>query len=518
MVFALAHHTNISMTKRGKVYLIGAGPGDPGLLTLKGRDCLAEADVVVYDRLADPRILSWVRPEAERIYVGKAAAQHTMKQEDINQLLVKLAAEGKIVARLKGGDSFVFGRGGEEALLLKENDLPFEFIPGITSAISVPEYAGIPVTHRKVAASFAVITGHEDPSREHSGINWQGLAKGPDTLIFLMGVENLEQIAAKLIENGRPASTPAALIRWGTHPEQRTLVTTLGTAYADVVRANMKPPAIFIVGEVVKLRDQLSWFETKPLFGKTFVVTRARAQASALTSRLEKEGAKVLEIPSIKIAEPDSFVPLDEAQNKLQQYSWIIFTSANGVDLFFDRLFQNGKDTRALAGCKLAAIGSATADMLNAYGLVADLVPASYKAEDLTEALLPRLEQGDTILLARAKEARNVLPEALQKAGFQADVVPVYQTVADCENKETLLAALKNKEVDCITFTSSSTVTYLLNALENDVTLLQDVTTACIGPITAQTMKKHGLTPAITAEAYTIDGLMEALQAFYKKE
>ena len=280
------------MKKQGKVYLIGAGPGDPGLLTLKGRDCLAEADAVVYDRLADPRILGWVRPEAERIYVGKASAQHTMKQEDINKLLVKLAAEGKIVARLKGGDSFVFGRGGEEALLLKENGLPFEFIPGITSAISVPEYAGIPVTHRKVAASFAVITGHEDPSREQSGINWQGLAKGVDTLIFLMGVENLKHISAKLIEHGRPAETPAALIRWGTHPEQRTLITTLGNAYEDVVRTGMKPPAIFIVGEVVKLRDQLSWFETKPLFGKTFVVTRARAQVSALTSRLEKEGRR----------------------------------------------------------------------------------------------------------------------------------------------------------------------------------------------------------------------------------
>ena len=234
------------MNKKGIVYLIGAGPGDPGLLTLKGRDCLSACDVVVYDRLADPRILSWVNPEAERIYVGKASSNHVMKQEDISKLLVKLAAEGKTVARLKGGDSFVFGRGGEEALLLKENNLPFEFIPGITSAISVPEYAGIPVTHRKVAASFAVITGHEDPSREKSGINWKGLATGVDTLVFLMGVENLKNIAAKLIENGRPADTPAALIRWGTHPEQRTLVTTLGNAYDDVVRTGMKPPAILL--------------------------------------------------------------------------------------------------------------------------------------------------------------------------------------------------------------------------------------------------------------------------------
>jgi uroporphyrinogen III methyltransferase/synthase len=439
-----------------------------------------------------------------------------MKQEDISKLLVKLAAEGKTVARLKGGDSFVFGRGGEEALLLKENNLPFEFIPGITSAISVPEYAGIPVTHRKVAASFAVITGHEDPSREKSGINWQGLATGVDTLVFLMGVENLKNIAAKLIENGRPADTPAALIRWGTHPEQRTLVTTLGNSYDDVVRTGMKPPAIFIVGEVVKLRDSLSWFETKPLFGKTFVVTRARAQASVLTEKLEMEGAKVMEVPAIKITDPDDFAPLNAAQKNLAAYDWVIFTSANGVDLFFDRLLQNGKDARAFASCKIAAIGSATADMLTAYGLTADLIPASYKAEDLVDTLLPQLHKGSKVLLARAKEARNVLPESLKAAGADVEVVAVYQTVSDCENKEELLDALKNKAVDCITFTSSSTVTNLLKALEGDKELLNGVTLAAIGPITAKTMEKHGLKPTVCADTYTIDGLVEALNKFYK--
>ncbi len=465
------------MEQKGKVYLIGAGPGDPGLLTLKGRDCLAACDVVVYDRLADPRILSWVNPEAERIYVGKASSNHVMKQEDIN--------------------------------------LPFEFVPGITSAISVPEYAGIPVTHRKVAASFAVITGHEDPSREKSGINWKGLATGVDTLVFLMGVENLKNIAAKLIENGRPAETPAALIRWGTHPEQRTLVTTLGNAYEDVVRTGMKPPAIFIVGEVVKLRDSLSWFETKPLFGKTFVVTRARAQASVLTEKLEMEGAKVMEVPAIKITDPDDFAPLDAAQKNLASYDWVIFTSANGVDLFFDRLLQNGKDARAFAHNKIAAIGTATADMLTAYGLTADLIPASYKAEDLVDTLLPQLHKGSKVLLARAKEARNVLPDSLQAAGADVDVVAVYQTVSDCENKEELLDALKNKAVDCITFTSSSTVTNLLKALDSEKELLKGVTLAAIGPITAKTMEKNGLKPTVCADTYTIDGLVEALNTFY---
>ncbi|XOQ52877.1 MAG: hypothetical protein ACFWT7_05820 [Succiniclasticum sp.] len=503
------------MATKGKVYLIGAGPGDPGLLTLKGRDCLARADVVVYDRLADPRILGWVRDDAERIYVGKASSHHTMKQEDICQLLAKLAGEGKIVARLKGGDSFVFGRGGEEAMLLKEKGLPFEFVPGITSAIAVPEYAGIPVTHRKVAASFAVVTGHEDPTRTHSGINWAGLATGVDTLVFLMGVENLKNITARLIENGRPADTPAALIRWGTHPEQQTLVTTLGQAYDDVQKAQLKPPAIFIVGNVVKLRDQLSWFETKPLFGKTIVVTRARAQASTLTARLEAEGAKVLEIPAIRLTDPEDFGPLDTALSHLSDYAWIVFTSANGVDRFFERLRSRGLDARALASCRVAAIGSATADTLDAYGICADLVPPSFKAEDLTEALLPQLHQGDRILLARAAVARNVLPDSLRAAGMSVDVVPVYRTVADCENRDELIQALRDKEVDAITFTSSSTVTNLLDSLGDEKALLAGVPLAVIGPVTARTCQKAGLEPAVTAETYTIDGLVSAIQKYF---
>lgn len=506
------------MANNGKVYLIGAGPGDPGLLTLKGRDCLARADVIVYDRLADPRILGWGREDAEKIYVGKASSHHTMKQEDICQLLAKLAAEGKTVARLKGGDSFVFGRGGEEALLLREKGLPFEFVPGITSAIAVPEYAGIPVTHRKVAASFAVITGHEDPTRPHSGINWKGLATGVDTLIFLMGVENLKNITARLVENGRPADTPAALVRWGTHPEQRTLVTTLGNAYDDVQKAQLKPPAIFIVGNVVRLRDQLNWFETKPLFGKTFVVTRARAQASSLTKRLEEEGAAVLEVPAIRITDPEDYAPLDNAIDHLAQYRWVLFTSANGVDRFFERLAAHGKDARAFAPCKIGAIGSATADTLDAYGIRADLVPATYKAEDLTEALLPLLQKGDKVLLARAARARNVLPDALRAAGAGVDVVAVYRTAADCGNKDELVAALKNGTVDCVTFTSSSTVTNLLDALGTEKGLLDSVTLAAIGPITAQTCKKQGLFPAVMAEKYTIDGLVEALKKHYAEK
>lgn len=321
------------------------------------------------------------------VYVGKASANHTMRQPDINKLLVKLAEEGKTVARLKGGDPFVFGRGGEEAIELLEAGQPFEFIPGVTSAIAVAEYAGIPVTHRHVATSFAVITGHEDPTKGESTINWKGLATSVDTLVFLMGVENIERISSQLIANGRSADCPAAVIRWGTRPEQRTLVTTLGNAAADVIKYNLKPPAIFLVGEVVKLRDQLQWFDNKPLFGKTVIVTRARAQASLLTKKLEAEGAKVVEVPAIKIVPATDYAPLDKAIAEISAYKWLVLTSANGVEYFFNRLHEAGKDTRALAGVKIAAIGSATAEALTSYGITADLIPSAFKAEELAEAL-----------------------------------------------------------------------------------------------------------------------------------
>lgn len=501
--------------KKGKVYLIGAGPGDPGLLGLKAKECLETADAVVYDRLADPRILAYCRRDAEMVYVGKASANHTMRQPDINKLLVKLAAAGKTVARLKGGDPFVFGRGGEEAIELLEAGLPFEFVPGVTSAIAVAEYAGIPVTHRHVATSFAVITGHEDPTKGESTIKWQGLATAVDTLVFLMGVENIEKISGQLIANGRSAYCPAAVIRWGTHPEQRTLVTTLGQAAADVRAHNLKPPAIFIVGEVVRLREQLQWFDNKPLFGRTVIVTRARSQASVLTKRLEELGARVIEAPAIKIVPPADYGPLDKAVAELDSYKWLVFTSANGVEYFFARLSAAGKDARALHGSRIAAIGSATAAELARHGLTADLVPSEYKAEELAEALAADVQPGDRILLARASVAREVLPERLRALGAQVDVAAAYETVADCENRETLLAALREEENVVVTFTSSSTVTNLLKVLGEDRALLERAALAAIGPITAATMQKHGLTPAVSAAEYTIDGLVAAVQKHF---
>lgn len=505
------------MEKKGKVYLIGAGPGDPGLLGLKAKECLETADAVVYDRLADPRIIEFCRKDAEMIYVGKASANHTMRQPDINKLLVKLAAEGKTVARLKGGDPFVFGRGGEEAIELLEAGLPFEFVPGVTSAIAVAEYAGIPVTHRHVATSFAVITGHEDPTKGESTINWKGLATAVDTLVFLMGVENIERISSQLIANGRSADCPAAVIRWGTRPEQRTLITTVGKAAADVKATGMKPPAIFLVGEVVKLREQLQWFDNKPLFGKTVVVTRARAQASALTKKLEAQGARVLEVPAIKIVPPADFAPLDKAITEINTYKWLILTSVNGVEYFFDRLLAAGKDARALCGVKIAAIGSATAEALKGYGITADLIPSAYKAEELADALAEDTKAGDKLLLARAKIARNVLPERLRALGAQVDVVTAYETVADCQNKEELLEALESGEASLVTFTSSSTVTNLLEVLGDKKDLLNKVALAAIGPVTAETLEKNGLKPAVSAAEYTIDGLMTAIEEYYKE-
>lgn len=504
----------------GMVYLVGAGPGDYRLISLKAVDCLKSADVVVYDRLADDRILQWAPKDAEYIYVGKASSHHTMRQEDINQLLVDKAKEGKCVVRLKGGDPFVFGRGGEEGLLLEENGLPFEIVPGITSAISVPAYAGIPVTHRAVATSFAVVTGHEDPTKGESNMRWEHLATGTDTLVFLMGVANLPHITKKLIENGRPADTPAAVIRWGTKPEQRVLVTTVANAAEDVAKNGIKPPAIFIVGEVVRLRDKLQWFDqlaTHPLFGRTVLVTRARSQASQLTARLEALGARVIEAPTIAITAPsDGYAAIDTAIEQLHSYQWLIFTSANGVTEFFARLNVAGKDTRALGYARVAAIGSATAARLREHGIVADVVPAEFRAEGVVAALKGQLPPHAKVLLARAEEAREVLPDALREMGADVTIAPVYKTITGEVDAESLREQLAGGEIDMVTFTSSSTVKNLVNIL-GSIAPLAGVKTAAIGPVTAETATKLGITPDIVAAEYTIDGLVEAIKADFDK-
>ena len=347
------------------VYLVGSGPGDPGLITVKGLNCIKKADVIVYDYLVNASLLRNARDDAEIIYVGKKGNQHTMEQEDINQLLVDKAMENKIVTRLKGGDPYVFGRGGEEALVLKEHNIPFEVVPGITAAIATPAYAGIPVTHRTCTSTFGLITGHEDPTKDQSDIDWKKISTGLGTLTFYMGIKNLPNIVSQLVKHGRSEDTPVAVIRWGTTTEQETVTGTLSNIVEKA--KDIKPPAITIVGEVVNLRDQLNWFETRPLFHKTIVVTRSRDQASEFSEQLTDLGANVLEFPTISITSPDDFTPLDNEIGKLESTDWIIFTSVNGVDCFFHRLFELGGDVRDLKGVKICSIGPATTERIKGF-------------------------------------------------------------------------------------------------------------------------------------------------------
>lgn len=492
------------------VYLVGAGAGDVGLLTVKARDVLEIAEVVIYDRLADEKILNYA-PNAKKIYVGKSAGKHSSTQDEINRLLIDEGKKNNVVVRLKGGDPFVFGRGGEEALYLRENQLDFEIISGVTSAVAVPAYAGIPVTHRGVAASFTVVTGHEDPTKAESSINWKNLATGADTLIFLMGIANLPKITAKLIEHGRAKDTPAAVIRNGTKFSQEVLITTLENAAADVVAKNLKPPAIFIVGEVVNLRGKLNWFDNKILFGKKILNTRARSQASKLTAKLENLGAEVIEFPTIKITAPtDNFAKLDAEIKNLSSYDWIIFTSTNGVEKFFERLKIFKLDARAVGTAKVAAIGTATAEKLSRYGIIADLIPKEFRAESLIESfkdLSPK-----NILIIRAEIARDILPAELKNFGADVTVAPAYKTIFAVENAAEIKFLFDAGQIDFVTFTSSSTVENFVQALGAEI--LSNTKTAAIGPITAQTLKKFGIDADVIASEFTIDGLVDAVKHF----
>jgi uroporphyrinogen III methyltransferase/synthase len=504
-------------TTTGKVYLVGAGPGDPGLITVKGLECIQKADVIIYDYLAATILLKHARKNAELIYVGKKGGCHTLAQEQINTLIVEKAQNGAMVTRLKGGDPFIFGRGGEEAEVLFDNGVPFEIVPGVSSAIAAPAYAGIPLTHRKYTATVAFVTGHEDPDKTESAIDWPSIAKGMGTVVFLMGVKNLPHIAEKLIQHGKPPDTPVALVRWGTTSRQVTVSGTLDTIVEKVKKAGLKAPAIIIVGDVVDLRQMLKWYENRPLLGKKIVVTRARAQASDLVERLSELGAECLECPTIKIEPPKDYTALDRAISNLSAYNWVIFTSVNGVAFFFERLFANGKDVRSLYNLKTAAIGPATAKKLSDYGLNSDIVPASYRAESVVKAFGSVDINGKKILLPRAEEARPVLPVELTKMGAAVDEIPVYRTAAVADDGAELISQLEEKSVDMITFTSSSTVKNFKALIPSKKfkTLLRGVTIASIGPITTDTARELGFDVHLTAESYTIPGLCEAILQFY---
>ncbi len=525
----------------GVVYLVGAGPGDPGLLTLRGAECLARADVVVYDRLAHPDHLRHVRPDAERVYVGKQSAHHAMRQEEINRLIVERAVRGQVVCRLKGGDPFVFGRGGEEAEACLEAGVRFEVVPGVTSAIAAPAYAGIPITHRDMASSFAVITGHERDGAGEAGNrpagpaegrrDWARIAWAADTLVFLMGVERLGEITSRLMEHGRKPETPVALVRWGTWPQQEALVTTLGEAAEEVLRRGFKAPAVTIVGDVVRLRERLRWFDTRPLFGRRVLVTRAREQASALSDLLREAGAEPVEFPVIRIQPPSDHSALDDALRRQSEvsiengklkienpYSWIVFTSANAVRAARERLTALGLDSRAFAGGRIAAIGPATADALAEMGLRADFVPSRFVAESVVEEWPDREMVGKRVLLPRAAEARELLPDALREMRAEVDVVTAYETVLDGSAADKVRARLRDGEIDAITFTSSSTAQNFVESVGSEFArgLSGKVLVAAIGPITADTARDLGLPPDVMADEHTIPGLVQALVAHFQ--
>ena len=497
----------------GKVFLVGAGPGDLGLLTIRGAELLRRADVVVYDRLANPRLLDiYMRPDAERVYVGKASSQHTLAQDQINGLLVREANTGKTVVRLHGGDPFVFGRGGEEALELVAAGVPFEVVPGVTSAVAGPAYAGIPVTHRGHNTSFAVVTGHEDPGKGVSTIAWDRLATGPGVLVFLMGLANLKLIVEELVKNGRPPSTPIAIIRWATWPRQRTLVGTLEDIVARVAAADFHPPAVMVVGSVVGLRESLRWWDNRPLSGKRVLVTRSREQASVLAELLQEQGAEPVEAPVLEIVPPESYDGMDRAIGQLGSYDWVVFTSANGVKLFVERLMSLGHDVRAFGGARLAGIGPATAQELRDRFLKVDFVPNEYVAEDVADGLVELGVAGKRVLLPRADLARDVLKVELERAGALVDAVDCYRTLPARDDLSRLATELAEGRIDVVTLASSSTARNLVSGLgENALELLSRPLVACIGPITAATARGLGLRVDVEAPEHTMPGLVEAI-------
>lgn len=503
--------------KKGRVYLVGAGPGDIGLLTVKGMKCLQRADAVVYDFHVNAQVLNYIKHDAEFIYAGKRGGHHTMTQDEINKVLVEKAKEGKVVCRLKGGDPFVFGRGGEEAEALAENNIDFEVVPGVSSAVAAPAYAGIPITHRGYSSSFAVIPGYEDMTKEESAIDWSKLATGAGTLIFLMAVKNMDVLVKKLMENGRSPDTPVAVIRWGTRPDQKTITGTLKNITGIVKEKDIKPPAVMVVGEVVKLRKRLMWYEKKPMFGHRVLVTREHAGGF---EPLEELGAEMIEFPTIEIAPPENYDELDSAINKIEAYNWIIFTSGNGVEYFLKRLMEKDKDIRDLKGIRICAIGTKTAAEIKKYGIKVDLIPEEFNAEGLIEAFLKiqnsklknKSLKGIKILLPRAEKAREIFPEKVRELGGEIDVPAAYRAVKPEMHGKRLKRFLKEGRISVATFTSASTFDNFMKIIGEDADeLLKDVAIAVIGPVTARAVEKAGLKVQIMPETATIEAMVEEI-------
>jgi uroporphyrinogen III methyltransferase / synthase len=514
------------MTARGGVvYLVGAGPGDPGLMTVRALELIGSADAIYYDRLVPPGALDGAREDAALAYVGKAPGKPSIPQEEIGERLVEAARAGKSVVRLKGGDPFVFGRGGEEGEALREAGVEFELVPGITAGVAASAYAGIPVTHRDDASAVAFVTGHEDPEKEESALDWEALARFPGTLVFYMGVKHLADNAAALIAAGRDANEPAAAVERGTMEGQRTVVAELGTLAAAVAREQVKAPALIVVGPVVARRESLAWLERRPLHGRRVVVTRARAQASGLAKALRNLGAEVVELPAIRIEPRIASAEVRQAVGRISEYALIVLTSPNGVRLLFEAMRGAGLDARALGGPKkrqveevgssaenstttVAAIGPGTARALSRCGISADIVPERFVAESLVEALGEVEVTGKRVLVARAADARDVIPEHLEGRGAEVDVVALYETVREEPSAEAIEAA---QAADYVTFTSSSTVRNLTEALGDRFPRAARIVS--IGPVTSEAARDAGLEVDVEAERHDIDGLLAALIA-----
>ncbi len=498
----------------GRCYLVGAGPGDLGLITLRAQQLIGQAEVVVYDYLCNPEMLKWAPETAEIIYAGKKAAAHTLKQDEINALLVEKAREGKQVVRLKGGDPFLFGRGGEEAQALAAASIPFEVVPGVTSAIAAPAYAGIPVTHRGLTSHVTFFTGHEDPEKAESSINFAALAQLGGTQVMLMGVERIEAIAQQMMAHGVRPDLPVAMVRWGTTRRQETVRGTLENIAQQVAAKKFSPPAVAIFGEVVSLGRELAWHEGRPLFGRRIVVTRTRKQAGALSEQLRQLGAEVIELPTIRIEPPGDLRAFAELVQDAHAYDWIVFTSPNGVTAFFEMFYKLYDDARDLGGARIAAIGPATAQRVRDFHLKVDLHPAEFVAEAVVREFK---KEGDIenlrIMIARAEEARDLLPKELGALGAIVDVAFAYRTVAETTDRTEARSRLAAEGADMITFTSSSTVE---NFLALGLPWPQGMQVASIGPITSQTARDRGLTIGVEASRHDIPGLVEAIRRFYR--
>ncbi|HJL20359.1 MAG TPA: uroporphyrinogen-III C-methyltransferase [Sandaracinaceae bacterium LLY-WYZ-13_1] len=505
----------MSAPTKGKVYLLGAGPGDPELITARALRRLGEADLVLYDALVHPDLLEHVRPSAETVFVGKRAGRPSARQQRINERMLEAARAGRIVARLKGGDPYLFGRGSEEAELLAEHGVPFEVVPGVPSPMAAMAYAGISLTHRTRSSSVAYLTATESVQKDASSHDWAKLATGPQTLVIFMGMRKLPTLMRRLIEHGRPADTPAAVVQWASLPKQRTVVGTVATIAERAREAGLGLPALTIVGDVVELRQTLRWYDTQPLFGRRVLVTRPAHQSQAISRMLRDHGAEPICVPAIRIEPPEDAGPLREAVADAGRYRWVVFTSRNGVRAFFEEVARQERDSRVLGGARICAIGPATAEELTVHGLRPDVIPEEFKGEGAAEAVMaadPDLA-GHRVLLPRAAVARQALPEMLREAGAEVDVVPAYQTLGASEGDAIRLRELiHHRRVDVLTFTSPSTVREVAGALgEHADAIGEGFTIACIGPITAAAAEERGWPVHVVPEDYTAEGLLDAL-------